>query len=130
MTLRTSLVSRLVFLLVWLANPAALPAAFEITGRLAPEDPATLVTVQRESLEDRAVSVDHQPAAWRNAIADDHATWLHISDLTGWRSPLAAAYDVSALPASFVLDPAGRIIAKNLRGPALAAKLAELFPDA
>lgn len=70
-----------------------------------------------------AVSVDQSGAAWRDGIRKDHATWQHISDLTGWKTPLAARYNVSALPASFLLDPEGRILAKDARGPRLAALL-------
>lgn len=70
-----------------------------------------------------AVSVDQSGAGWRDGIKKDNATWQHISDLTGWKTPLAARYNVSALPASFLLDPAGRILAKDARGPRLAALL-------
>ncbi len=72
-----------------------------------------------------AVSVDQNGPAWRAGIADDRATWRHISDLTGWKTPLAALYNVSALPASFLLDPEGRIIAKDARGEQLTAVLAK-----
>lgn len=72
-----------------------------------------------------AVSVDQDARGWKAAIAKDGAAWRHISDLTGWKSPLAARYNVTSLPASFLLDKEGRIIAKDLRGKALAALLAE-----
>jgi thiol-disulfide isomerase/thioredoxin len=77
-----------------------------------------------------AVSVDQNGAAWKAAIAKDGAAWRHISDLTGWKSPLAAAYNVAALPASFLLDPSGKIVGKDLRGPALAARLETLLAAA
>lgn len=67
-----------------------------------------------------AVSVDTRESDWKAAIAKDQATWLHISDLTGWKTPLAGAYNVSALPASFLLDREGKIVAKDLRGGRLA----------
>ncbi|MFO1449498.1 MAG: TlpA disulfide reductase family protein [Opitutaceae bacterium] len=70
-----------------------------------------------------AVSVDHDARAWKSAIEKDRAAWLHVSDLSGWRSPLAARYQVTALPASFLLDREGRIVAKDLRSSALAAEL-------
>jgi peroxiredoxin len=70
-----------------------------------------------------AVSVDQNGAAWREGIKKDNATWQHISDLTGWKTPLAASYNVSALPASFLMDPEGRILAKDARGARLAALL-------
>ncbi len=77
-----------------------------------------------------AVSVDQNAPSWKAAIAKDQATWHHISDLTGWKSPLAAAYNVAALPASFLLDPTGKIVGKDLRGPALAARLETLLAKA
>lgn len=75
-----------------------------------------------------AVSVDENEAAWKAAIAKDGARWRHVSDLKGWQSPLAGAYNVAALPASFLLDPEGRIVAKDLRGKQLATRLESLFP--
>jgi len=77
-----------------------------------------------------AVSVDQNGAAWRSGIAEDTATWLHISDLAGWKTPLAARYNVSALPASYLLDPSGKIIAKDARGDRLTALLVEHLGDA
>lgn len=74
-----------------------------------------------------AVSVDQNGPAWKAAIAKDAATWRHISDLTGWKTPLAAAYNVAALPASFLIDPTGKIIAKDLRGPRLTTQLEQIF---
>lgn len=72
-----------------------------------------------------AVSVDQDARSWRAAIAKDGATWKNISDLAGWKSPLAARYGVTALPASFLIDREGRIVAKDLRGKQLAELLAE-----
>jgi peroxiredoxin len=75
-----------------------------------------------------AVSVDQSGPAWKAAIAKDRATWRHLSDLTGWKTPLAAAYNVAALPASFLIDPTGKIIAKDLRGSRLTTELERVFP--
>eukprot|EP01036_Dinobryon_divergens_P054288 gene54288-72547_t len=68
-----------------------------------------------------AVSVDQDAAGWKAAIRKDGAGWKHISDLSGWKTPLAARYGVTALPASFLLDREGRIVARDVRGTALAA---------
>ncbi len=73
------------------------------------------------------VSLDKDRKKWLDAIAADGLTWKHISDLGGWGSQPAAAYGVSSIPATFLLDREGKIIAKNLRGPALESKLAEIF---
>lgn len=72
-----------------------------------------------------AVSVDQDARSWKAAIAKDGATWKNISDLAGWKSSLAARYGVTALPASFLIDREGRIVAKDVRGKQLAELLAE-----
>ncbi len=74
-----------------------------------------------------AVNLDDSRSAWGTATRRDRVTWPQISDSLGWNSPLAAAYNVSALPMSFLLDPEGRIIGRNLRGEALEDRLAELL---
>ncbi|RYF06185.1 MAG: redoxin domain-containing protein, partial [Deltaproteobacteria bacterium] len=75
-----------------------------------------------------SVSLDKAKENWEQAIAADHLAWPnHVSDLKFWNSAAAAAYGVQAIPQSFLLDPQGRIIAKNLRGEALEAKLAEVL---
>ena len=85
---------------------------------------------QRAGFEILAISVDQSEKAWKAAIAKDAASWRHLSDLTGWKSPLAGTYNVSALPASFLIDPEGRIVGKDLRGPGLAARLQALLTAA
>lgn len=74
-----------------------------------------------------SVSLDQDKAKWEKAIAADGLTWHHVSDLASWNSVAGAAYGVKSIPQSFLLDPQGRIIAKNLRGEALAAKLAQVL---
>lgn len=78
-----------------------------------------------KNFEILAVSVDQDARSWKAAIAKDGATWKHISDLSGWKTPLAARYNVTALPASFLLDREGKIIAKDVRGKRLAAAVTE-----
>lgn len=73
------------------------------------------------------VSLDRSKDDWLKAIKDDGLTWTHVSDLKYWQSEAAQKYNISAIPFSLLLDPNGVIIAKNLRGPALEKKLAELF---
>jgi peroxiredoxin len=70
------------------------------------------------------VAMDDNVTAWKAATAKDKVTWPQLSDLRGWKSPFAAAYGVTNLPASFLLDPEGRIIAKDVRGQALDVLLA------
>ena len=75
-----------------------------------------------------SVSLDGEKAAWTNAIAADGLVWPnHVSDLQKWNNAAAQLYHVQSIPASFLLDPQGRIVGKNLRGPALEAKLSQVL---
>lgn len=73
------------------------------------------------------VSLDQDGEKWKKAIEADKLTWRHVSDLGGWNSSAAALYGVRSIPATFLLDPQGRIVARNLRGAELAAKVEELL---
>lgn len=73
------------------------------------------------------VSLDEDANRWKNAIAADSLTWYHVSDLGGWKSAPAKQYRVSSIPATYLLDKEGRIIAKGLRGEQLQAKLEEIL---
>jgi thiol-disulfide isomerase/thioredoxin len=67
-----------------------------------------------------SVSLDLKRDNWVNAIADDKLVWpYHVSDLKGWRSEAAKAYNVSAIPMNFLVDSSGVVVAKNLRGSEL-----------
>ncbi|GAB2529664.1 redoxin domain-containing protein [Spirosoma aerophilum] len=74
-----------------------------------------------------SVSLDQAKANWTKAIRNDNLTWTHVSDLKFWQSAAAQQYGVQAIPATFLLDKDGKIIAKNLRGPALEQKLEEIL---
>lgn len=73
------------------------------------------------------VSLDKDAAAWKAAIAKDKLTWNQISNLKFWEDPIAATYGVQSIPATFILDATGKIVAKDLRGDALKAKVNELL---
>jgi peroxiredoxin len=75
------------------------------------------------------VSLDQKKEPWLKAIEKDQLTWSHVSDLKYWQNEVAVQYGINSIPASYLLDPNGKIIGKNLRGEALAKKLAELMPD-
>ncbi|RYG05458.1 MAG: AhpC/TSA family protein [Chitinophagaceae bacterium] len=64
---------------------------------------------------------------WLQAIKDDQLTWSQVSDLKGWSNELVALYSISAVPQNFLLDPDGKIIAKNLYGGDLNSFLDKLF---
>lgn len=75
------------------------------------------------------VSLDRpgQKDKWLEAIKKDELTWTHVSDLQFWNNAVAVMYNVRGIPQNFLIDPEGKIIAKNLRGPALEAKLCEIL---
>jgi peroxiredoxin len=75
------------------------------------------------------VSLDQagQKDAWVKAIQKDQLTWHQVSDLKGWENTVAQKYGVRSIPANFLIDPKGKIIARDLRGKDLQDKLAQLF---
>jgi peroxiredoxin len=75
-----------------------------------------------------SVSLDSDKSAWMKAMIADHMLWSHASDLKGWENSAARAYQINSIPMSLLLDPNGKIMAKNLRGEALQQKLAALIP--
>jgi peroxiredoxin len=67
-----------------------------------------------------------QKEKWLKAIHDDGLYWTQVSDLKGWKNEVAVQYGINAIPQNFLLDPQGKIIAKNLTGQELDTKLAEV----
>lgn len=74
-----------------------------------------------------AISLDDKKEAWLKAIKEDGMPWVHVSDLQGFDSPVAKEYGIEAIPQNFLLDPSGKIIAKQLRGDQLINKLTEIL---
>jgi peroxiredoxin len=75
------------------------------------------------------VSFDKDKEKWLKAVEDDKLTWSHVSDLKGWDNAAGKLYAISSIPANILLDPEGKIIAKNLREEDLHNKLAELLGE-
>lgn len=73
------------------------------------------------------VSLDKEAVAWKEAIAKDGLTWTHVSNLKFWDEPIAKQYNVQSIPATFILDASGKVVAQDLRGPELKAKIIELL---
>ena len=75
------------------------------------------------------VSLDRpgQKEKWMKAIHDDQLTWTHVSDLKWWDNEVARQYGIQAIPQNYLLDPQGKIVAKNLDGEELQKKLEEIF---
>ena len=66
-------------------------------------------------------------AAWLKAVEDDKLIWHHVSSLQYFNDPVAQLYNINSIPASFILDEDGKIVAKKLRGEALEKQIAELL---
>lgn len=74
-----------------------------------------------------SVSLDRTKEDWLKAIKEDGLVWNHVSDLKYFDSKAAFDYNITAIPFSILVDPRGIIVAKNLRGPNLQKKLAEVL---
>jgi len=73
------------------------------------------------------VSLDDDKASWLEAIKADKLSWQHISDLKKWESIVVSAYKIEGIPFNVLLDPTGKVIATDLRGPALQETLASIL---
>ena len=94
------------------------------------ENPAVVAAYQKykdKGFDILGVSLDQNKDKWKQAIEKDKLTWVHVSDLKGWQCEVAQKYGVTSIPFNVLLDKDGKIIAKALRGPALEAKLEEIF---
>lgn len=74
-----------------------------------------------------AVSLDTDVKAWKKASQTDGYTWTNLSDLKGFESPMSKKYNIIAIPRNLLIDHKGNIVAMDLHGGELEAKLAELF---
>ena len=73
------------------------------------------------------VSLDKLKQPWIDAIKMDQLAWTHVSDLKGWGNAVAQQFQIQSIPQNFLLDPSGKVIAKNLRGAALESKLSSVI---
>jgi thiol-disulfide isomerase/thioredoxin len=76
-----------------------------------------------------SISLDTREDLWKIAVAKDELRWkTHICDLKGWDSPLAATFRVTHIPASFLVNEQGEIVATNIWGRELDDALLTLMP--
>ena len=73
------------------------------------------------------LSFDSEKDPWEKAILEWQMPWIHLSDLKGWKTVAAEVYSVNSIPDNLLIDPEGIVVARALRGEALANKLAEVF---
>ncbi len=94
------------------------------------ENPNLVLIYQKyhsKGFEIYQVSLDRTKDDWVKGIQEDGLNWLHVSDLKYWNSSIVSLYGIQGIPANFLLDKEGKVIASNLRGSALSEKLAEIF---
>ena len=82
-----------------------------------------------KGLEIVGVSLDGQKEPWVKAIAKLNMPWVHLSDLKAWESLITKVYKINAIPDNLLIDPQGKIVARNLREEALHEKLKEVFGE-
>ncbi len=82
---------------------------------------------KRKGFDVFGVSLDRSRDEWVKAIADDKLDWTHVSDLQYWNNEAARLYSINSIPANFLLDENGIIIARNLRGEDLYNKVRDIL---
>ena len=82
-----------------------------------------------KGLEIISVSLErgNQKAFWIEAIKKDQLNWYNVSNLKFWQDPIAQAYSVNSIPATFILDENGTVVAERLRGAELEAKIKKML---
>jgi thiol-disulfide isomerase/thioredoxin len=80
-------------------------------------------------LEIYGVSIDDEAASWKEAVKQDHIEWLQVNDNKGWNAPSVIAYDVNAIPASFLLDRQGIVRKIDLEGRKLELEIESLLKE-
>jgi peroxiredoxin len=73
------------------------------------------------------VSLDKDRDSWKKAIAQDHLTWTHMSDLKYWNSQAVETFGFQGIPFNVLVDPSGKVIAQELRGEDLDNKLKQVL---
>jgi peroxiredoxin len=101
-------------------------------GPCRQENPAVIKAYnayKNRNFEVLGVSLDNENGRdkWMKAIKDDQLTWTQVSDLHGWQNEAAKRYGIQSIPQNFLVDPTGKIVASNLRGEELQARLAQFI---
>lgn len=81
-----------------------------------------------QNIEFVGIALDKDKALWKSAITNDGLKWTQLSELKGWGCTIARRYGVSSIPANYLLDPQGKIIAMNVYGDSLIQTLNKVFP--
>ncbi len=96
------------------------------------ENPTVVAAYQRfknKNFTVLGVSLDREDGKqdWLQAIRDDKLEWTQVSDLKFWNSEVVSQYRIEGIPYNVLVDPQGKVVAENLRGPELSKKLQEVL---
>jgi len=97
------------------------------------ENPAVVEVYQKfhdQGFEIFSVSLDNNKEAWLNAIEKDNLTWTyHVSELKRWSGEVSQAFGVNAIPTNLLIDPEGKIVARNVFGSELHDLIYKVFDN-
>jgi len=82
---------------------------------------------KKKGFEILSVSLDDDVYAWKRAVNQDRISWLQINDSKGWSATSAARWQVDAIPASFLIDKDGNVVAINAEKKELESKIRQLL---
>ena len=117
----SSLTGKVVLLDFWsaeLGNSNTLNAELKEVYRKYADAPTSFEVYQ--------VAIDTSKAAWITAVQEQRLPWISVSDLRGRASQALGLYNVQKLPANFLIDKSGNLVAKDIYGKSLEQKLDEL----
>ena len=72
-----------------------------------------------------SISIDKRAEDWQKALKSEQMVWPNFLDNSG----ISDLYKVQSIPAMFLLDANACLVADDLRGASLQAKLSELFSE-
>lgn len=93
----------------------------------SPDLVKTYAIFKDKNFEILGISFDRDRNSWIKAIHTDKLHWKHVSDLKRWQNDVGTLYGVKAIPQNVLIDPTGKIIARNLHGEDLNNKLSEVL---
>ncbi|KKX50687.1 hypothetical protein L950_0209090 [Sphingobacterium sp. IITKGP-BTPF85] len=93
----------------------------------SPDLVKTYATFKDKNFEILGISFDRDRNSWIKAIHTDKLHWKHVSDLKRWQNDVGTLYGVKAIPQNVLIDPSGKIIARNIHGEELNKKLKEVL---
>jgi len=85
--------------------------------------------LKAKGFEIYGISIDENKDDWKKAVAADKISWLQVNENGGWNAPVANLWKIDQIPTSYLLDKQGKIVARDLEGRQLEAKINQLLKD-